>query len=381
MTGEVLLYAHRLGAAAPTGIGRYVAELSTALFAETDDLRFAVCSTEERVTPAWVPPGLEVRRVPGQRQAIQLSWALVARPLLERKVPAGDLVHFLSPAIPVPTRRPVVCTVHDLMPITHGHWFTAKERWLATSAIHRMVDQAERIITDSAHVAGEVVEHLGVDRARIDVVHCGVSGSFAVDAGGEEAPGPGVHDRYGVTPGHYFIHVGSIDRRKNLRPVLQGLARMAETRARPPLLMVGPRGHGAEEVDAEIERLGLTEAVRQTGFVPDGELAVLVRGALALVHPSSFEGFGLTPLEAMAAGTPTAVSGHGAVREVVGDAALVVGDDDADAWAHALVRLLTDEGQRAELSRRGLDRAAGFTWSNAARATIAVYRQVLASGR
>jgi alpha-1,3-rhamnosyl/mannosyltransferase len=376
MSHEVVLYAHRLGAAAPTGIGRYVAQLTSALHEGAPDLRFAVCSTRETERPTWVPPGVEIRRVGGNRQAVQLSWALLGRPKLERRVATGDLVHFMSPSVPVPTRRPFVCTVHDLMPITHGGWFTAKERWLARLALRQMVDGAHCIITDSMHVADDIVDRLGVERSRLAVVHPGVTSAFsatgAVDA-------DSICARYGVRPGNFFIYVGSVDRRKNLSPLLRAMALASTRRGRLRLLIVGPRGHGAHEVDAEVARLGLGEMVRLAGYVSDTELAVLVASAVALVHPSSFEGFGLTPLEAMAAGTATAVSGHGALPEVVGDAALVVDQDNAEGWAVALARLADDEDLRADLRIRGRARAAGFSWANAAQATAAVYRRVLSS--
>jgi alpha-1,3-rhamnosyl/mannosyltransferase len=272
-----------------------------------------------------------------------------------------------------------VFTLHDLMPITHPEWFTPKERWLARGAFGQAVDQAERIITDSGHVADQVVERLGVERSRLDVVRPGVTSAFSVPT--QENERIAACRRHGVVPGEFFIYVGTVDRRKNLRPLLQAMPLLSGNGTRPRLLAVGPRGHGAGEVDAEVERLGLQDTVRLTGYVADADLAMLVASAIALVHPSSFEGFGLTPLEAMAAGTPAAVSGHGALPETVGDAALVVGEDDAQSWAAALTRLAGDDDLRADLRERGRLHATGFTWEAAAQATADVYRRVLDATR
>jgi glycosyltransferase involved in cell wall biosynthesis len=118
--------------------------------------------------------------------------------------------------------------------------------------------------------------------------------------------------------------------------------------------------------------------VRFLGHVSEPDLRALVSGALALVHPSRDEGFGLTPLEAMAAGVPAVVSDAGALPEVVGDAAVVVAVDDVEGWARAIRRLRTDGLHREDLVRRGRQRAAAFTWAAAAERTLEVYRECLA---
>ncbi|MBV8982404.1 MAG: glycosyltransferase, partial [Acidimicrobiia bacterium] len=144
-----------------------------------------------------------------------------------------------------------------------------------------------------------------------------------------------------------------------------------------PLVVAGPRGRGAEAFDAEARKLGLESAVRVTGFVPAADLPVLLAAALALVHPSKYEGFGLTPLEAMAAGTAVLAANTGALPEVVGDAGMLLPPDDVDAWANAMTRVNDDDALRRSMVERGRAWAEGFTWGRAAQETAAVYRTCL----
>jgi glycosyltransferase involved in cell wall biosynthesis len=140
-------------------------------------------------------------------------------------------------------------------------------------------------------------------------------------------------------------------------------------------VLVGPRGWLDEPVVAAAERLA--DRVRLLGPVPAADLAALYAAATAFVFPSLYEGFGLPPLEAMAQGTPVVASRASCLPEVLGDAALLVAPDDEEALAEALRAILADPGLRAELSQRGLARAARFSWERTAASTLAVYQEVL----
>jgi alpha-1,3-rhamnosyl/mannosyltransferase len=143
------------------------------------------------------------------------------------------------------------------------------------------------------------------------------------------------------------------------------------------LLVAGPAGRGAAGIEAEADRLGLAGRVRFAGFVSGEDLPVLVGASLALVHPSRDEGFGITPIEAMAAGVPAITSTVGSLPEVVGDAGLLVDPDDHDGWAAAIFGVATDPERRAALVAAGHLRQARFTWRAAAEATLAVHDEVL----
>lgn len=365
-TGRVVLLAHRLARPEATGIGRYVRGLVTALAA--DDPGFAVAAAPEHEEATWVPRDVAVLRLPGPRRALHAAWALTARPSLDRLVGRPRLVHVLSPFAPVRTAAPLVATIHDLMPLREPGWYGGGERLGFVRAVERFVATGAHLVAVSEVVAAELAS-LGADRSRIYVVPNGVDEVFF--APGDPAP---VCARLGLAPGRYLVAVGAVSHRKNAVVVVRALARLAPP-ARPPLVLAGPSADATAGILAEAARLGVD--VRHTGWLPDADLAPLVAGAAALVHPSRDEGFGLTPVEAMAAGTPAVVARAGALAETVGDAALLVDPDDPDAWAGAIATVLADADLRARLVAAGRARAAGLTWRRTAAATRRVHELVL----
>ena len=122
---------------------------------------------------------------------------------------------------------------------------------------------------------------------------------------------------------------------------------------------------------------GIQSALRVTGFVSAADLPVLLAAALALVHPSKYEGFGLTPLEAMAAGTPVLAANTGALPEVVGDAGTLLPPDDVEMWTKAMTQVSEDDALRRSMIERGRTWSERFTWGRAASETAAVYRTCL----
>jgi glycosyltransferase involved in cell wall biosynthesis len=162
--------------------------------------------------------------------------------------------------------------------------------------------------------------------------------------------------------------------RKNLTLLVEAIARRGKG---APVLFVGPEGLGADVVKETMERLGVREDITFTGHVPDDDLPSLMANALALVHPSRYEGFGLTPLEAMALGTPAIAARAGALPEVLGDAAVLLDPDDADAWADAMKRIEEDATFARERAEAGRHHALTFTWDRAAIETHAVHRAAL----
>jgi len=140
------------------------------------------------------------------------------------------------------------------------------------------------------------------------------------------------------------------------------------------LVLVGDEKRGGDEVRTAIERLGLERRVEFAGYVEHEGLASLYRGAACLVFPSRYEGFGLPVLESMASGTPVVASRAGALPEVAGDAAVLVEPGDPEALAEGIQQAL---GDRERLVAAGLERARRFTWSETARRTLEVYRELL----
>ena len=364
---NVALFAHRLATRTPTGIDRYARELLLALSAAGGHTLFAA-STNEHGDPDWLPPGVDLRRVPGWRRAVHLGWCVARRPRIDDVVRGADVVHVTAPTFPVPVHVPLVYTVHDLMPLLHPDWFGRVHRWGFREAMKDVRDNAAVVVADSASTATSLTDVVGVEAGRTVVVPLGVPPAFLAPVADDDIGR--VTSSLGVAKQDYVVYVGHVNERKNVRVVIEALARIGDTR--PALVIAGPEDRSSAHVRELVERRELTDTVRFAGFVPDEDLPPLVAGARALVHPSLHEGFGLTPLEAMALGVPAVVSETAALPDAVGDAALVAGPAEPDAWAAALDSL-RDDDFAASRGALGQEHARRFTWARTATETSAAY--------
>jgi glycosyltransferase involved in cell wall biosynthesis len=178
-------------------------------------------------------------------------------------------------------------------------------------------------------------------------------------------------------PRPYVLFVGTLEPRKNVVTLVRAYRQVAPD-VPHALVLTGPDGWFAQEMDRELARPGPGTVVR-TGLVDEADLDALYRGADAFAYPSAYEGFGLPVLEALARGVPTIASDIPALREVAGDAALLVEPGDVAELAEALARVLTDAALAQDLRARGPARAAGYSWAATARATLQAYRHVTGS--
>ena len=370
---RVLLVPHRLHDPFGTGIHRYGVELIRALAADESsaDLDYAVASIDDPDLAIGAP----VVHIAPPRRVLHLSWAVLQRPVIERFAGDASIVHVLTPAVPVATSATLVVTVHDLLPLRFPSWYPARQRWLFRKALRQAVADAARVIVPSSAVAADLADATEMESGRVTVIPEGVDLIFRRPV--SEVDVAAVCARHQVRPGRFFLFVGAINGRKNLVTALRALAAFRAGGPNVPLVVAGPRGRGADEFDAETDRLGLQSAVRVTGFVSAADLPVLLAAALALVHPSKYEGFGLTPLEAMAAGTPVLAADTGALPEVVGDAGMLLPPDEVEAWSTAMGTMNEDDDLRRSMVERGRTWSERFTWTATAKETAAVYRACL----
>lgn len=372
---NVLLWSHRLAGnlARSTGLGRYVVELTRALVSVGDSrLLYAVGScAEPGPPPTWVPPEVAVHRMPGSRSLVHAAWLGSPWPKIDRSMGRPDVVHVLYPSFPIRCRAPLLYTVHDLTPMTHPRWYPRLTRTGFRRSIDDACHRAEIVFTDSEHVANALCDATGLPMDRVRVAPPGVSDRFAVKRSAERQAA--VLRRLELTR-PYMLHVGMVAPRKNLNVLIEALASNRQLDDFD-LVLAGPDQGSLDRLRSVAMRLGMADRLRPLGFVDDNDLPSLVQGARALVHPAAEEGFGFTPLEAMAAGTPAVVSDAGSLPEVVGDAAIVV-HGGPDAWADALDRVMHDSTLNTELRVAGCEQAKRFTWSTTAGITAAAYREV-----
>ncbi len=297
-----------------------------------------------------------------------------AAPLRREQV---DLFHAPHYVLPFALPCPAVVTIHDLIHLRFPELRSRLELGYARFMIARSLRRAARVIAVSSSTAADLVGEFGTPSERIAVVPNGVDEEFRRDRGEGEVRA--TLDRLGLEPG-YLLFVGNPKPHKNLGRLLAALALLRSGGTTiPPLVLAGDRAGSRSPVPEMIRAAGVQSAVVSLGHLAAADLPALYRGAVMLVQPSLWEGFGLPVAEAMAVGTPVVAARRGALPEVAEDSALLVDPESVPEIAAAIASLLGDPAQRSELARRGRERAARFRWDEAARATLAVYRAVLAA--
>jgi glycosyltransferase involved in cell wall biosynthesis len=255
---------------------------------------------------------------------------------------------------------PSVITVHDLAIYRNSGWFPARQPLSTRFVVPRSVLRADVVIAVSENTARDVVDIFGIPRSRIEVIPHGVAASFSPMSAEDLAA---ARARLKL-PERFILFVGTIEPRKNLETLLEAWAMM---RDRPDLVVVGAWGWHYEPIRERMARMGPT--LHHLDALDPADLPAIYNLARALAHPAWYEGFGLPPLEAMACGTPVIVSDRSSLPEVVDGAGLTVPADQPDAWRKALERLIGDTDLAADLRRRGILRAAQFSWARSARLT------------
>jgi len=252
-------------------------------------------------------------------------------------------------------------------------WVRAYTRLVAAAA-----RRADFVLTDSVASQQDIVRHLGVPARRVRAVPLAAHPRFRPPS--DAAALAAVRQKYSL-PDRYLLYLGGFDQRKNIPLILQAFARLLTELPEAKLVVAGRLPLQDSDFFPDPRRIAqalrLGDAVQFIGWAPEEEKPALYAGAVALVFPSRYEGFGLPPLEAMACGTPVVGSTAASLPEVIGDGGLLVAPDDAAGLAGAMSRLWRDDALRAALSRQALTQAAGFSWPRVARETQAVYNQVL----
>ena len=324
------------------GVAHYTAALLEALASAYPEDEYRVLLPRGEAT---VPAGVVAVRHALPARVLFGAAAVAGRPRLDALLGGCDVVWAPAPAPLALGATPFVLTVHDRSWEVRPQDFTRYERlWHAAARPRRLARRAARVLCDTEAVRGELIREWGLEPERVRTAPLAprrLAGAAA----------PSAHP--------YFLSVGALEPRKAPDVLVAGF-RLARERGLEAELIVA--GDGRVDVEAP--------GVRRLGHVED--LGSLYAGALAVVLPSWLEGFGLTPVEGIAAGTPAIVSDLPVLREVLGDGALYVQPGDAAGLADALLRVAADPALRERLLAAGREAIAPLSWAETARRTRAV---------
>ncbi len=285
-------------------------------------------------------------------------------------------IHYLTWHYPCP----VVVTVHDLIPLIYPDQY--QQTGIKHRILYWLAKRAHHIIAVSCNTKADLVRMLGIPEERITVIY------EAADPSCRPIHGPSVHGevagRYGIQ-GDFILYVGGLslyDPRKRLDLLLESFSHLVAARTQPvTLVLAGKFGPYGEQLKREVDRRGLAQKVIFTDYIPVDKLPVLYNAARMFVFPSSYEGFGLPLVEAMACGTPTIAFKNSSIPEVVGEGGILLEKEDPRSLKEAMEAVLSDQNYAKELSQRALKQAARFSWDTTAVQTLEVYRRVIKRGR
>ena len=361
-----------------TGTATYIRQLLLQFAECTDEVRVqalcnahALCHFSDCSSPAVTLTEITQLFNGGSRAVRALS--LVATSKISAKHGrsfSGDVevVHYPL-TLDVPSvSTPTVLSLHDVQHHDLPQYFSVTDRLWRRVFYDAPARRATLVHTVSMFSKGRIVETLGVDPDRIVVIPHGVDGQ-------RFKPVEGVRDEELVQPlalpPRFLFYPATLWAHKNHLALLDAFALVEDDELQ--LVLCGAPYGRLDEILAAAAQRGLRDRVRHLGFVADETLPAIYRRATALAFPSTYEGFGVPPLEAMASGCPVASTLVGPLAEVCGDAALELVPDDPRQIAHSIDRITSDEKLRARLRSAGLNQAARYSWAAAAKAHVEAY--------
>lgn len=349
------------------GVGYYAATLLEKLMALESGIDFGLYAVTWKGDVSSIPRGVSFRHLRLPARTVAPIWEFLGRPAGERLLGNSDVVHGTNFWIPPLERRNGIVTIHDLT-----FWFypelctraIQRYRWI----IPRMLKRVPLVITPSETVRQEVSSELKFPEDRIVVTPEGIRGAFK-----GATFDPGLAAKLGITKS-YVLFTGTQEPRKNLDRLIRAFASLEGDDLQ--LVISGPPGWGSVDLPAVARHLGVDGRIVFTGYLSDSQLGSVVTGARAFAFPSIYEGFGLPPLEAMAAGVPVVAANAGSLPEVLGDAPFWCDPADVDSIAAAIESAVSNEAARDSSIELGRTQAARYDWEVTAKKTLDAYHLV-----
>lgn len=354
------------------GVGRYTRALAEHLseWAGSDELLLSYFDFRHKTPPFFIPGARQrvIRWVP--RRLAQYAWKKFSWPPYDWLAGRADVYHFPNYIRPPLAHGKSVVTVFDLSLLRFPETMESRNFRYLSAKLRDTIRRVDAVLTGSVFVANELCELMAVPREKVFPVLLGLT----EHAKRPDAASVAAARRQLGLSRPYLLMVGTLEPRKNIPFLTEVFERLAEFDG--DLVLAGMRGWKYKPIIECIRSSRCAERIRHLEYVNENDLPALYAGAELFVFPSLYEGFGFTPLEAMACGTPVVSSPAGSLREVLGDAAILVETSSADCWAETVRQVLDDSQLRSRLVSKGLEHARRFSWRETARKTWQVYRHV-----
>ncbi len=366
-----------------SGTGQYLSHLLNALAEIDQENKYLLLGSQpdpkltgpmERFQYLGKPAPL-----PGKRSENieKLIWEQTTGPTLAKQS-GVDLYHVPYFGSPLRPRTPTLVTIHDMIPLRLPLYGAGTKVKLYNGLVSRAARQADLVITISQHAKKDIIETLHIAPERIRVIYQAAGEEYRPITDPERLAA--VRARYGLGE-RYVLYLGGLDQRKNVPHLVRAFAHLYKQLGDPDLrLMIAgnpdkQKGPLFPDPRPVAEELGISEKITYR-FIEEEDKPALYSATSLFIFPSLYEGFGLTPLEAMSCGAPVVCSNRTSLPEVVGDATISVDPDDTQALIDAMSRVLTNPALQVDLKQRSLKRATHFSWQQTATETLTAYQEV-----
>lgn len=350
-----------------TGIGVYTFELIKALLEINQEDQFVLFGISTFETRNYLK-NIEYKKYPNVRLAIYtipakvfrttfLLWQTLNWPAIEKLIGPVEIFHNFNWYFPPQKKGKKVATVFDLTPVLYPGWHQEKTVQLDRLRLKRIKENADLVVTISQNSKKDFIDFAPL--SRVEVIYPAPSAQFKPASNPRPEPG-------------YILSVGTLEPRKNLVTLI---AAFLESGLPHKLVLAGGAGWETKEVFALAKKYPGKIEIR--GFIKDEDLSSLYQGAVCLVYPSFYEGFGIPVLEALASGVPVICSNTSSLPEAGGDAPLYIDPNSKDSLKKALIKVVTDESLRKRMIAKGLKQARKFSWEKSAKKLNLLYQQLL----
>jgi glycosyltransferase involved in cell wall biosynthesis len=344
------------------GIGFYTFEIVKRIALSHPEHEFVLCVDRKASMSFQFSENVsyELIRPMARHPFLFIWWFEVGIPRTYEKVKA-DL--FFSPdgflSLSNTVRRSLV-VIHDLAYLHYPDQISNLMLWYYQKYVPKFVEKADQIITVSQSTSQDIIKHFPVSKTKIQVIYNGVRHAVESRPSQEKVAKPG-------TDKAYFVSIGSIHPRKNTIGLLRAFEKMREQISEEVnLVIIGRKAWKTRSIQSIYDLHKFRKDIYFTGYLADEKMFEYLSNSVGLVYVSFFEGFGLPVVEAMASGTPVITSNRSSMREVAGDAALLVNPENPDEIAASMIALYKNRELNKNLRLLGLQRAQLFDWDKAA---------------